>query len=141
MPRPSAGAQTSPQWLTNKLLTGVDTYESEAECYKAHMALEFRILGPLEVGRDGRAVALGGRRERMLLAILLVHAREVISTDRIFDELYGERVPATASSSIQNAVSRLRRALGVEVIETRAPGYALTVAPDDLDSLRFERLL
>src|SRR5262245_24251318 len=77
----------------------------------------------------------------MLLAILLVRANEVLSTDRIYDDLYAGQPPPTASSSIQNAVSRLRRALGSELIETRAPGYALRLAPDDLDSLRFERLL
>jgi class 3 adenylate cyclase len=105
------------------------------------MHTQFRVLGPLDAVRGGAPVALGGRRERMLLAILLVHANEVLSNDRIFDELYGEQPPATAASSIQNAISRLRRVLGAELIETRAPGYALTVSPDDLDSLRFERLL
>ncbi len=105
------------------------------------MRHEFRLLGPLEALRDGEPVALGGRRERMLLAILLVHANEVLSTDRIFDELYAGEPPPTAASSIQNAVSRLRRSLGSALIETRAPGYALTVPPDGLDSLRFERLL
>ena len=105
------------------------------------MRTQFRVLGPLEAVRDGEAVALGGRRERMLLAILLVHANEALSTDRIYDDLYAGQPPPTAASSIQNAVSRLRRALGAELIETRAPGYELMLAPDDLDSLRFERLV
>src|SRR5262249_4424531 len=74
-------------------------------------------------------------------ATLVVHANEVLSTDRLYDDLYAGQPPPTAASSIQNAVSRLRRALGSELIETRAPGYALRLAPDDLDSLRFERLL
>jgi len=99
------------------------------------------VLGPLEAVCEGETVALGGRRERMLLAILLVQANEVRSTDRIYDDLYAGQPPPTAASSIQNAVSRLRRALGSELIETRAPGYVLRLAPDDLDSLRFERLL
>src|SRR2546421_5389937 len=100
-----------------------------------------RVLGPLGAVRGGEPIELGGRRERMLLAILLVHANEVLSTDRIFDEIYAGEPPPTAASSIQNAVSRLRRSLGTDAIQTRPPGYALTLAPDDLDSRRFERLL
>ena len=105
------------------------------------MALEFRILGPLEVARRGRALPLGARRERALLAILLVQAGEVVSTDRIFDLLYGESPPPTAASSLQNAVSKLRKALGADVIRTRAPGYTIELAPGTLDAARFEQLV
>jgi DNA-binding SARP family transcriptional activator len=110
-------------------------------CYKQHMAVEFCVLGPLEALRDGQPVRLGGRRERALLAILLVHANETLSTDRIFDELYGESPPATAGSSIQNAVSRLRKALGPDAIETRMPGYVIHAGTETFDALRFRELV
>src|SRR5262245_44563872 len=108
MARRSAGPAIAPQRPTNRPLTDGEAESGGARCYKPHMALEYRILGPLEAVRDGHPLPLGGRRERALLAILLVNPNEVLSTDRIFDELYGERPPPTASSSLQNAVSKLR---------------------------------
>jgi DNA-binding SARP family transcriptional activator len=104
--------------------------------------MEFRILGPLEVVEHGRALALGGSRQRALLALLLTRANEVVSADRLIDELWGAEPPAAASNALQYHVSQLRKALApAEVIETRQPGYVLHVAPDDLDLLRFERLV
>ena len=74
---------------------------------------EFRILGPLEVVADGGSpVELGGQRQRVLLALLLLHANEVVSTDRLVDELWGEQPPRTAMASLQNRVSQLRKLLG-----------------------------
>ena len=73
--------------------------------------MEFRILGPLEVDDDGRAVELGGARQRALLAILLLHRGEVVGADRLIEELYDGRPPATAAKSLQAHVSRLRQAL------------------------------
>ena len=102
---------------------------------------EFRILGPLEVLLDGRPVELGGQRQRALLAALLVHHGQVVSTERLVDLLWGENAPKTATTSLQNAVSQLRRELGADVVETRAPGYSLAVEPDAIDAVRFERLL
>jgi DNA-binding SARP family transcriptional activator len=101
--------------------------------------LEFRVLGPLEVEADGRLVDLGGQRQRALLADLLIHAGDVVSTDRLIDDLWGEQPPPTASTSLQNAVSQLRKVLGAEVVVTRAPGYAVTAGPDQIDARRFER--
>jgi DNA-binding SARP family transcriptional activator len=103
--------------------------------------VEFRILGPMELVEEGRQVELAGGRQRALLALLLLHANEVVSTDRLIDGLWGERPPATAPKVLQNAVSQLRRALGDGLIVTRAPGYLLRVQPDAIDARRFESLI
>jgi DNA-binding SARP family transcriptional activator len=104
--------------------------------------MEFRILGPLEVIERGRPLELGGSRQRALLALLLTHANEVVSTDRLIDELWGARPPTTAPNALQYHISRLRKALGHEdAIVTRRPGYLIRVEPDELDRLRFERLV
>jgi len=104
--------------------------------------VEFRILGPLEVGEQGRPLSLGGARQRAVLALLLTRANEVVSTDRLIDELWGERPPKAAANALQYHVSRLRKLLGSsEVIVTREPGYLIRVGPDELDLLRFEHLV
>ena len=105
------------------------------------MTLDFRILGPLEVSDETGHVALGGPKQRGLLAILVLEAGRVVSTDRLIDLLWGEEAPKTATASLQNAVGRLRRALGADVLETRAPGYVLSVSPEQIDARRFERTL
>src|SRR5512146_659331 len=76
---------------------------------------EYRVLGPLEVMDDGRPLALGGQKQRALLALLLIHAGETLSVDRIVDELWGENPPRTATRSLQNLVHNLRKVLGAEV--------------------------
>jgi YVTN family beta-propeller protein len=103
--------------------------------------VEFRILGPIEATEAGRSVALGPAKQRALLAALLMHANEVVSTDRLVDELWGERPPAKAAKSVQVYVSQLRKALGDGALETSGHGYVLHVAADALDSERFESLL
>jgi DNA-binding SARP family transcriptional activator len=103
--------------------------------------LEFRILGPLEVGSNGNPLPLGGLKQRALLAALLVRANEVVSTDRLIEDLWGESPPRTAATSLQNFVSQLRKALGPELLATRSPGYVLVVDPEQIDAKRFERLL
>jgi YVTN family beta-propeller protein len=103
--------------------------------------MEFRILGPIEATEAGRSVALGPAKQRALLAALLVHANEVVSTDRLIDELWGEQPPAKAAKSIQVYVSQLRKALGEGRLETSGHGYLLHVEPGALDSERFESLL
>jgi DNA-binding SARP family transcriptional activator len=100
----------------------------------------FRLLGPLEVFDDDRPLALGGVKQRSLLAILLLHANELVSTDRLVDLLWGDAPPATAVKTIQVFVSRLRKALGDGRLATRAPGYVLRVEPPELDLARFEQL-
>jgi DNA-binding SARP family transcriptional activator len=102
--------------------------------------VEFRILGPLEVTRGRGGVSVKTPKLRALLAVLLLHPNEVVSSERLIDELWGERPPATAPKLVQIYVSRLRRELGLDAIETRAPGYLLPVGEDDLDAARFRRL-
>ena len=102
--------------------------------------MEFRILGPLEVRVDGDAVALGGRRPRALLAVLLLHANEVVPAERLVDELWGEDTPERAAAALRVNVSRLRKVLRPDVLTTRSPGYLVRVGPDELDLHRFERL-
>ena len=92
--------------------------------------MEIRLLGPLEV-RDGeRVVALPRRQQRALLAALALRLGEVVSTDRLIADLWGERAPATATSSLQNTVLALRKALGRDIIVTQPPGYRLAVEPE-----------
>ena len=99
------------------------------------------MLGPLEVVDGDRQIALGGSRQRALLALLLTRANEVMSTDRLIDELWGDQPPRTAANTLQYYISQLRKALGADRILTRAPGYALRVEPGELDLERFEALL
>jgi DNA-binding SARP family transcriptional activator len=108
---------------------------------RSPVTLEFRILGPLEVSDETGHVALGGPKQRGLLAILVLEAGRVVATDRLIDLLWGEEAPKTATASLQNAVGRLRRALGSDVLETRSPGYVLHVAAEQIDARRFERAL
>jgi DNA-binding SARP family transcriptional activator len=105
------------------------------------VTLEFRILGPLEVSDETGHVALGGPKQRGLLAILVLEAGQVVATDRLIDLLWGEEAPKSATASLQNAIGRLRRALGADVLETRAPGYVLSVGQEQIDARRFERTL
>jgi YVTN family beta-propeller protein len=103
--------------------------------------VEFRILGPLQVLREGRPVALEAPKQRTLLAVLLLHANEVVSTERLVDELWGDRPPATAVKTLQVYVSQLRKTLGGNTIVTRGHGYRAQVAEDELDASRFRYLL
>jgi DNA-binding SARP family transcriptional activator/streptogramin lyase len=103
--------------------------------------IEFRILGPLEVLADGRPVTLGGPKVRALLAILVLHRREVVSTGRLIDALWGERASPTAAKTVQVYVSNLRKALGDGLLVTRAPGYVLQAETDQVDLDRFTELV
>ena len=106
----------------------------------AEQRWKFRILGPLEVRADGRAVELSGAKLRALLAVLALQANRPVSTERLALALWGEDAPPGAMKAVQVYVSRLRRALGdTDVLETTPAGYRLVVAPDELDAERFER--
>ena len=102
--------------------------------------MRFRLLGPIEVTDRDRALPLGGTKQRSLLALLLLDANEIVSTDRIIAELWGDAPPATVAKSVQLYVSRLRAELGTERLVTHPPGYAVRVDPDELDLMVFERL-
>jgi len=104
--------------------------------------LQFRILGPLEVWRDGAIVDLGTRKQRAVLAVLLLNANRVVATERLIDELWGDTPPETARSALQVYVAGLRKALGGDgsALRTSAPGYVLDVEPGTLDLDRFTAL-
>jgi DNA-binding SARP family transcriptional activator/tetratricopeptide (TPR) repeat protein len=102
--------------------------------------MEFRILGPLEVFDEGRSVDVGAAKQRALLAVLLLNANRVVSSDRLIEALWGERAPGTAPKALQVYVSQLRKALGRDRILTRAPGYELRVDAGELDLDRFQAL-
>ncbi len=105
--------------------------------------MEFRILGPLEAEVDRRQLALRGPSLRALLALLLLNANEVVSGDRLLDELWPEEPPGSGATALQVRVSQLRKELGPAAarLETKAPGYVLRVEPGELDLERFSRLV
>jgi DNA-binding SARP family transcriptional activator len=103
--------------------------------------LQFRILGPLEVANDNGLVDLGGEQQRSLLAVLLLRVNEVVSSESLLDALWDDHPPRTATASLQNRVSGLRKLLGADVVETRPPGYCLRISPEQLDAAQFELLV
>ncbi len=102
--------------------------------------LEFRLLGPLEVLDETGPLLLGGRKQRSVLALLVLEAPRPVPTDRLIDVLWGERPPRTAATSLQNFVSQLRKTLGSDTLVTKAPGYALAIRPEQVDLNRFRDL-
>ncbi len=103
--------------------------------------MEYRILGPLEVVEHGHKLPLGGVRQRALLAVLLLHRREVVSVDHLIEALWGDNPPLTAAKTIQVYVSRLRKVLGAEILETCGRGYRLAIDSGRCDLDRFDALL
>jgi WD40 repeat protein/DNA-binding SARP family transcriptional activator len=110
--------------------------------------MRFRVLGPLEVEADDGPVVLGGPKERLLLALLLMRPNRVVAVEALIQGLWGERPPPTAAKTLQSHVMRLRHALepgrargaAGGVLVTREPGYLLRIAPGALDASRFEEL-
>ena len=113
------------------------------------VALEFRLLGPVQAFRDGRPVALGPPKARALLGYLLLHPGEVVSAERLIDVLWNESPPATAGHAVQVYVAGLREGLEPDrgpgtpacVLRTQRPGYQLAVAREQVDAHRFEALV
>ena len=106
--------------------------------------MEFCILGPLEARTDDRLLPVRGGKQKALLALLLLNANDVVSSERLVDELWPEEPPESGLTALQVRVSQLRKSLDVAgdrpPIVTRSPGYVIQVEPDQLDLLRFERL-
>jgi DNA-binding SARP family transcriptional activator len=102
--------------------------------------LEFRILGPLQVVDGDEPVEIAGTKRRALLALLVLRANEVVRSDWLIDRLWGERAPRNASAALHNHVSRLRKALGPDVLARREWGYVLRAQPESIDLNRFESL-
>ncbi len=107
------------------------------------MTIGFRVLGPLEVSVDDIPVALPARQQRVLLSALLIHAGQVVSTDRLIDMVWGEVPPATARAALQNVVAELRKLLapGGDPLTTRPPGYVLSTVGCRYDLREFEDAL
>ena len=111
--------------------------------------VDFRILGPFEVHDGQRVLSLGGTRQRAVLAVLLLHANQVVSSDRLIDELWGDEPPKAAAASLRVFVSELRKILepgrrqrgSDQVPLTRPPGYMIRLDRNQLDLERFEQLL
>src|SRR3954451_6350424 len=108
--------------------------------------MELLVLGPIEAHVDGRQVPLGAAKQRAVLAMLALRANSTVSADELMEGLWGEHPPATAAKMVQQYVSQLRRLLTdgngrTSAIVTRGRGYELKVPPDDVDALRFERLV
>jgi DNA-binding SARP family transcriptional activator len=112
---------------------------------KESRALEFRILGPLEVFRGSSALRLGGQKQRALLTLLLLHANEVVSRDRLIDGVWGDSPPRTVTAALRVYLSKVRNLLesdGSDVALLTLPhGYMLEIEPEQLDLHRFERLV
>ena len=102
--------------------------------------MEFRLLGPMEVLDGDTPVALGGLKQRALLARLLVSPNRTVAVDRLVDDLWGEPVPDSAAKMVQIFVSQLRKVLPDAVLVTRPPGYLVEVDPEAIDVGRFDRL-
>jgi DNA-binding SARP family transcriptional activator len=103
--------------------------------------VEFAMLGPLTVRQDGRELTLGPAKQRALLAVLLLHAGETMTKERLINALWGERPPRRAVKALQVYVSQLRKTLGPGVLLTCQLGYVLELEPGALDLQRFEQSL
>jgi DNA-binding SARP family transcriptional activator len=103
--------------------------------------VEFRILGSLQVLDGDTPVEVTGAKQRAVLALLIVRANEVVGSERLIDELWGEQAPRNAAAALYSHVSRLRKALGPEVLARREWGYVLRTPPESIDLHRFEVLL
>ena len=102
--------------------------------------MRFQVLGPVEVNRDTEIIPLGGPKQRLVLAHLLIRANQLVSAETLIDEIWGEEPPDAARGSLHSYVSHLKKALGAERLISRPPGYVLRVASDELDAARFETL-
>ena len=103
--------------------------------------MRFGVLGPLEVSNGDGPLLIGGPKQRVVLAHLVMSANHVVPAEHLIDAVWGDEPPEAAKGTLQAYISRLRSAIGSNVIEGRSPGYVLHAEPDDVDALRFEALL
>src|ERR1041385_3356004 len=103
--------------------------------------MQFQILGSIEVREDDRRISLGGPKQRLVLAHLLLRANQVVPADTLIEEIWGDEPPDAVRNALQAYVSRLRKALGPGRLEGRPPGYVLHAEPDEVDAVRFEALV
>jgi serine/threonine protein kinase/ABC-type glycerol-3-phosphate transport system substrate-binding protein len=103
--------------------------------------MEFRLLGPVEVREGHRLPPLGGPKQRTLLAYLILRANELVTVERLIDAIWADDPPDTARNTLQTYIKHLRKAVGPERIQRRASGYVLVADPDEVDVLRFERMV
>lgn len=103
--------------------------------------MDFRLLGPFEVVENGRALQIGGHRQRAVLVLLAMHVGEVVSVDEIAEEIWSGSPPSSAVQTIRSYVSRLRNVLDPQILPSRVPGYLLAVDRSCVDSFRFEERL
>ena len=104
-------------------------------------AVEVRLLGQLEAVEGGAILPVRGAKQRALLTILALQRGQPVSADRLIDVLWGDGEAANPANALQAQIGQLRRTLGATAIVTSEAGYALGIAPDDLDAARFERLV
>jgi len=102
--------------------------------------MDFKILGPLEVWDGAHELPIRGRKQRIVLALLLLHANEPVERDTLAEALWGEARPKDAAHALDVQISRLRKTVGADRLRTAAGGYSLRVEPDELDLNRFEHL-
>src|SRR6516165_9549124 len=103
--------------------------------------MQVRILGPFQLDDGGRRIMIGGVRQRAVLADLVLHGGEVVPSEQLLMDLWGEDSPLSAANALQAAISRLRRVLPPGRLVTTAPGYLLRIFPAELDVKQFEQLL
>jgi hypothetical protein len=103
--------------------------------------VEFRVLGPLEIVAAGEPINVDAPKQRAILAMLIIHANEVVSTDQLLEAVWGEKASDISLSTLRAYVSKLREVLPADVVVTKSPGYLLDVAPDAVDQVRFEELV
>ena len=114
----------------------------EHALFHYHLSIiRFRVLGPLEVTEPNGERAVIGRRERAVLAALLASSNRVVRGDGLAEAMWGQQPPESSAQVVWNTISRLRKILGTEVIETRPPGYLLRASPERIDAHCFERLV
>ncbi len=103
--------------------------------------MRFQLLGPLTATDGDRPIAIGGPKQRLVLAHLLLNVNQTVPADHLIDAVWGEETPETARGTLQTYVSRLRSVLGTEAIEGTTPGYRFRADPEELDTFCFESLL